>query len=491
MRPQSLTLPADHWLNRPRIVVLVLFLGVVMAVGRLAFQTTVLPLPDEAYYWLWGQRWDWSYYDHPPLQAWLQRLVSDLGINGVLGLRVVPTLGTTAVVLWALSIVLERRGISGRRKLAVLCVFLASPVFYLFTMLVFPDHLMLAFLALALVSALPVLEALDRDAQPNALNIVAVGLWLGLAMLTKYNAALVALALVVLVLWYPRYRVLFRNPWLYAAVSVALLCLFPVFWWNLQQQGASFDYNLNTRLRFVPDRIAGNALGYFLGSVAAVSVFLVPAVVRVLRTGPFDALQRLAVFTFLVPSLVWLAATSVTNVLYYWNIVAYVVIVPLGILYLRSSWAVLAHMGFGVALSLGLLVNYTHAPASAILHQAVDHESALVFGWDRLVPRILDLSNQHGAPRLVASDYRYGGILAWKTGDTTVEVYSNRKSQFDIWQSDAAIPRAAAILLTSNEYPMSPVLSDRFDTITHLENHIVTRRGVVVVTWDIWLGQVN
>ena len=32
------------------------------------------PTADEAYYWLWGQHLDWSYYDHPPLAAWLERL---------------------------------------------------------------------------------------------------------------------------------------------------------------------------------------------------------------------------------------------------------------------------------------------------------------------------------------------------------------------------------------------------------------------------------
>ena len=29
------------------------------------------PIGDEAYYWMWGQKLGWSYFDHPPLHAWL------------------------------------------------------------------------------------------------------------------------------------------------------------------------------------------------------------------------------------------------------------------------------------------------------------------------------------------------------------------------------------------------------------------------------------
>ncbi len=42
---------------------------------RLVFWFATFPNPDEAYYWLWGQHPGLSYYDHPPLQAWIQGLL--------------------------------------------------------------------------------------------------------------------------------------------------------------------------------------------------------------------------------------------------------------------------------------------------------------------------------------------------------------------------------------------------------------------------------
>jgi hypothetical protein len=44
--------------------------GVLFAVR--VFLSAYLGLtPDEAYYWLWSRFPDWSYFDHPPLTAWL------------------------------------------------------------------------------------------------------------------------------------------------------------------------------------------------------------------------------------------------------------------------------------------------------------------------------------------------------------------------------------------------------------------------------------
>lgn len=47
-------------------------MAVVLLALRLAVGFLAEPMGDEAYYWVWGQHPGWSYYDHPPLQAWVQ-----------------------------------------------------------------------------------------------------------------------------------------------------------------------------------------------------------------------------------------------------------------------------------------------------------------------------------------------------------------------------------------------------------------------------------
>jgi hypothetical protein len=57
------------------------------------------PLPDEAYYWLWSKKPDYSYYDHPPLSTWLQGLLSGLISNKQMQIRIVPLISFFVILL--------------------------------------------------------------------------------------------------------------------------------------------------------------------------------------------------------------------------------------------------------------------------------------------------------------------------------------------------------------------------------------------------------
>ena len=52
--------------------VLVLFLLLLIIFIKVLYIVYSNPLPDEAYYWLWSNRVALSYFDHPPLLAWVQ-----------------------------------------------------------------------------------------------------------------------------------------------------------------------------------------------------------------------------------------------------------------------------------------------------------------------------------------------------------------------------------------------------------------------------------
>src|SRR5215217_7540049 len=56
---------------RWKLVLLQLIVLYILAL-RLWFDIAVTPMGDEAYYWMWGQHLSWSYFDHPPLDGWLQ-----------------------------------------------------------------------------------------------------------------------------------------------------------------------------------------------------------------------------------------------------------------------------------------------------------------------------------------------------------------------------------------------------------------------------------
>ena len=53
-----------------RALLLLVFLLIILI--KILYIVFSNPLPDEAYYWLWSNRVALSYFDHPPLLAWVQ-----------------------------------------------------------------------------------------------------------------------------------------------------------------------------------------------------------------------------------------------------------------------------------------------------------------------------------------------------------------------------------------------------------------------------------
>jgi len=95
--------------------------------------------------------------------------------------------------------------------MAVAALF-ASPLLFIFTTIVFNDHLMIALLSLATIFAHRSLCAVRKTGAPTRHDMLATGLLLGLAILAKYVAALFAVALVLVAVLRREYRPIFRTP---------------------------------------------------------------------------------------------------------------------------------------------------------------------------------------------------------------------------------------------------------------------------------------
>jgi len=76
---------------------------------KLVFAFGAPPLSDEAYYWMWGRHIELSYYDHPPLQAWVQGLSHQVFGTSLFALRL-PTFLAAAAVLWIFYLTARRVG---------------------------------------------------------------------------------------------------------------------------------------------------------------------------------------------------------------------------------------------------------------------------------------------------------------------------------------------------------------------------------------------
>jgi len=117
---------------------------------RLWYDLVVPPMGDEAYYWMWGQHLSWSYFDHPPLDGWLQGLVGAIFGWSNFSVRLLTwlTLAGTLAVLWQWAKLLGGADRTGWFwQTAVL--YLAIPIIFTMSSFAYHDHLLVFFVVAA------------------------------------------------------------------------------------------------------------------------------------------------------------------------------------------------------------------------------------------------------------------------------------------------------------------------------------------------------
>ena len=138
------------------------------------------PAEDELYYWCWSRELQLSYYDHPPLCAYLVRLSTSVLGDTLVGIRFFACLGAVVV----LGVVAQ---LADRRMLGWL---VASPVFLFGSILLTPDTPLLVFWSLYALWLVQINRRLEDDAGQAWGWWLMGGLLLGLGLLGKYTMAL-------------------------------------------------------------------------------------------------------------------------------------------------------------------------------------------------------------------------------------------------------------------------------------------------------------
>jgi hypothetical protein len=181
-----------------------------------------------------------SYFDHPPAQYWLVHAISPLVGYGR-GSRW-PFILLFAGSCW-LMFVLTRRLFGATAGLwAVLALNLSAFFTLPAASWVLPDGPLL----LALLGASAGLARLwfprPGEAARPWRDWLLVGAWIGLAALSKYQAALFGVGVVAAVLAMPERRTCLARPQPYVAALLALAIVSPVLVWNAQHHWASFAF---------------------------------------------------------------------------------------------------------------------------------------------------------------------------------------------------------------------------------------------------------
>ncbi len=214
---------------------------------RLWLASTIGLGVDESYMVAIARHWSLSYFDHPPLAFWLVGATRWLVGSESAALLRLPFILLFAGSSWLLFRLTAKQFGEWAGWYSAL-LFNLAPVFTLSTASwILPDGLLIFWWLVSLSCLLRVVPSNpSHDHQPAIWGWwLASGIALGLAMLSKYTAVFLPLAVLVFLLSHPHHRRWLRHPapWVAAALAIALFS--PVIIWNSQHQWISLAFQGN------------------------------------------------------------------------------------------------------------------------------------------------------------------------------------------------------------------------------------------------------
>lgn len=396
---------------------------------------------DENYAIAAAREFSWSFYDHPPLGFWLPVAMARItGIEHPFVFRL-PFLLFGTGTAWLLWLIGNRLG-GARVGLWALLFFILSPVLSIsWALLIVPDG-PLGFFLMLTVLLLMQIETSERAGQPVAGLWLAAGAALGGAMLSKYQAGLVPVSLLLYMLLTRHGRGWLRQPWPWIGALVALWGLLPVLIWNLQHDWASFAFHTG--------RAGGGiSLVNFARMLAGQVIYLVPTIAIATAIGIWAGLRgrmgeagRMLAFLALGPIVMFNIIYLMTpggGTLPHWALPGWVVALPLGALVLTRApgrwqlWGKRLTVFIVAVMWLMLIVLTVHVRTGIITRSHGENppdwdRTVDAFDWSGLVPAL--------EKRGLLDDVDAIAVIGWSEGGAMSTALHDRLPVYPLSPND-------------------------------------------------------
>ena len=239
-------------------------------------------MPQDAYYHFYGENLSLSYFDHPGMIGYILR-----GFTEVFGKTVfVVKLADFVVTSFTLFSFHKLAGLFLSKNKALRALVLISSTIFV-SIVSFnstPDVPLLLFWTLSLIS---LYKAIFNN---QKWQWILAGVFMGLAFDSKYTALLLQIGLLAFLVFSNPYRKLLISPWLWFSLVISVLITFPVWWWNYQNEFASFAFQGSNRTVVISEfKIYPE---YFFGAIGHQLLLLIPVLFAVFITFTFKYIKR-------------------------------------------------------------------------------------------------------------------------------------------------------------------------------------------------------
>ncbi len=226
----------ERLVKRTHIDFKVALLFVAIVIVHLAFNSKLQIHFDEAYYWVWSKNLQLSYFDHPPMIAYLIRLAT-LFSDSIFCIRLVSVIcgSITAIFIYKSA----KYAFGQKAGNIAMILALAWPIlegtFFVTTI----DSPFLMFWSITVY-------CLIRGLVFDEKKFVYIGgIALGLTLLSKYIGVLILPGVLIYLLLSKQDRVKLIQKDVYLALLLSVLVFTPVIVWNYQHDWVSFVFQFN------------------------------------------------------------------------------------------------------------------------------------------------------------------------------------------------------------------------------------------------------
>ncbi|MBR0715191.1 glycosyltransferase family 39 protein [Bradyrhizobium liaoningense] len=446
---------------------------------------------DEAYYWMWSKNLAGGYYDHPPMVAYVIRAGTLIGGDTELGVRLVSIL---LAIPMSYAVYRTAAILFGGARVAATAAILLNVTLMaaVGTLIVTPDAPLLVASSFVLFFLAKVLET-GRGAW-----WLAVGVAVGVALLSKYTALFFGVAILIWLIAVPKLRRWFLSPWPYLGGIVAFAVFSPVILWNADHQWVSFlkqfgrarleDFRPVFIAELIPTQVAfATPLVFILGAMglhalawrkvgASASRVLINATVWVI-VGYFvwhslHARVEANWFAPIYPAFV-VAAAAAANIAQWKPRERRTVDFCL-------RWAA----PVGIVMFAALIVQANTGVLSGYRRDATVRSVGV--GWRELAEQIEAVRARTGATCILASDYGTTSWLAfYLPRGTCVQQQSQRIRWINMSEPDPKLLAGKALYVDELRAEGHPFLNDIFWQVSRVAELTRKRGPLVVETYSI------
>ena len=199
--------------------------------------TTFNLFGDEAQYWLWSKSFEFGYFSKPPFLPWVIGAYSAVFGDSFFSLKLIPVF-TYFLIAFTIYNLSKNVGLEKNEAISCSLFFLLMPAVSFSSFIISTDIFLILFWTLSLNELIKITD------KPKTKNFFFLGIYIGLAFISKYAAIYFLVCFLVYVLIDRKFRNLFFENYLNFLLSLlfVLIILAPNIIWNLNNEWVTLQH---------------------------------------------------------------------------------------------------------------------------------------------------------------------------------------------------------------------------------------------------------